>query len=989
MEKEIRKPLSPSLSIWGKSRRWVYDKRWYFLAFFLPVVILFVSYAVFKVHPFGDNSVLVLDLNGQYVYYYEAYRDAFWGDGSFIYDWSRNLGGEMFGIFAYYLASPFMIIIYLLPRSMMMTSIMIVQLAKVGSAAVTMRYFLKKISPNKPKNVSLIVFPTIYAMMGYVSVQLMNPMWLDALIYLPLICWGVQRLVKEGRMLPYIIPLALMFISHFYIGYMVGIFTFFYFCYVCLSQEGRKLPKKFFSRCVYFGVGTFVALLCAAFVLIPVYNSLKLGKFNFTTPDFSLATQFDFLTFTTKLFPLSYDTVLPEGLPVIYCSAAALILVPLYFLNSKISLKEKTSSGILAALLVLIMYIKPADMVMHGFQVPQWLPFRYSFIFSFLLIIMSFRAFENLDGITLKNIGGIYAALMVFLFWCERENYSHFQIFETVTKDGKNSVVIQGIWASMILLSAAFVLLYVIKKYPKSKMAALIFAGVVSLELYANNVDTFRKIDKTVVYSKYYSYEPFYTDLRSAVKSMKEFDKEPFYRMEANFHRTVNDAIGSDYMGLSHSSSVMNAPVLKMLHKLGFAYGGHYTKYDGATYITDAVFDIKYLMTKNTDTADSRIVVPEEYKLAKHSIHGEALYKFYKNPNALGLGVATGTDIFNVVLGDDDPFANQNALLSALVGKNRNYFSRLETFEDTTNNVFRDMLVDGHTKYYVDNKNISDSHIDFLVKVDSDSGVYMFFPTSYERNCNVWVQDEAEYIKGEQPMSQAGQFFELDNYSILKIGDYHKGQTLRVRMTIDNKNNETFWKDHIFCSFDYETFAQDCKELQKHSLEVTKFEDTYVTGKVTADSDGQYLFTTIPVQDGWTVTVNGKEVKQQKALDCLMCVPLEKGENEIVFKFLPNYFIQSLIITGIGVLLLVLVFLTETKKLDLASPIKKLAGKFEVKFDEDDIDDNDDEQDDSKDVQTEKDELSNETPADEQEETPDEPTDDDTAQPDENKADEK
>ena len=51
-----------------------------------------------------------------------------------------------------------------------------------------------------------------------------------------------------------------------------------------------------------FGIGTLVALMCAAFVLITVYNSLKLGKFEFTDPDFSLATQFDFLTFITKPF---------------------------------------------------------------------------------------------------------------------------------------------------------------------------------------------------------------------------------------------------------------------------------------------------------------------------------------------------------------------------------------------------------------------------------------------------------------------------------------------------------------------------------------------------------------------------------------------------------------------------------------------------------------------------------------------------------------
>ena len=941
MEEVIKKSIAANGTFTQRLRHWFYDKRWYFAAFFLPVAILFAAYAVFKVYPFGDNSALVLDLNGQYVYYYEAFRDAFWGDGSFIYDWSRNLSGEMFGIFAYYLASPFMLIIYILPRSMMPLSIMIMQLAKVGTAAVTFRFFLKRISPVKPKTVSLILFPTVYALMSYMVVQLMDPMWLDALIYLPLICVGVNKLVNEGKMLPYIIPLALMFISHFYIGYMVGIFTFFYFCYTCLSKEGRKLPEHFFKKCGYFILGTLVALMCAAFVLIPVYNSLKLGKFDFTNPDYSLATQFDFLTFATKLFPMSYDTVYPEGLPMIYCSTAVLILVPLFFMNSKLSIKEKTANGVLTAILVVLMYIKPWDMAMHGFQMPQWLPFRYSFIFSFMFIYMAFRAFENLDGITMKNVGGVYAGFMIFLFWCERENYKHFQIFETVTVDGKTSPVMQGIWVGMIALSVCFVFIHLFKKYPKSKIVAVVFVGLVCFELYANSLDTFRKIDKNVAYSKYSSYQPYFSNLRKAVDTIEEFDKEPFYRMEANFHRTVNDPIGSGYKGISHSSSTMNAPALTMLHRLGYAYGGHYTKYDGATYMTDALFDIKYLMEKtgNTTYVDSRIHIPDEYKLTTEVTTGDTTYKFYRNPNALGLGIVTDTQIFDTTLSDDDPFANQNQIFNALTGEYKEYFKRAEVQEDEMNNLFRENLVDGHMKFYVDNSAVTDSHIDYLIKMDSDSGLYMFLPTTYERNCNIWVQDENLYQEQQTPMDFAGQFFVGDNYSILKLGDFYKEQTVRVRITVDNKDNEAFWKDSIFCTFDYDTFAADCEKLQKNVMDVTKFEDTYVEGTATAEKDGQYLFTTIPYEEGWTITVNGKEVKQEKVLESLIAVPLEKGENTITFKFLPKYYIEALIITGFGVILLVFVFLTEVKKINF---IKNLLPK--VQLNPDDVSEDDPEE---------------------------------------------
>ncbi len=919
----------------------------YALCFLIPVGIMYLAYALFEVHPFGDGSVLVLDLNGQYVYYYEAYRDALLGDGSLVYDWSRNLSGSMFGIFAYYLASPFMILVCLFPRTAMCGAIETIQLLKIGCSAAAFAFYVRNNSKRLPKNLSVVLFSMMYALMSYMVVQLMDPMWLDGLIYLPLICHGVRRLINDGKLLPYIIPLALMFTAHFYIGYMIGFFTFCWFIACYFGEEGRLLPKRCWSSLFKFAGGTVTAILAAGVVLLTVYNSLKLGKLEFTQPDWSMATQFDYLTFVTKLFPMSYDTVYPEGLPMIYCGTAVVIMLPLFFLNRNINVKHKATLGILAAVMTVFMYIRPVDIVWHGFQVPNWLPYRYSFAFSFLLVLMAFEAFENLGGVSPKELGGAVFGIFVFLCWCERESYEHFEVFRSVTSaDGETRAVIGGVWFSAICTAVLFLLIYLNGKY-RGFILSIVTCCAVGLELLANSMDTLQKIDKDVAYSKYTSYEPYMSNTIDAVKHIKEFDNDPFYRMEATFHRTVNDPIGTNYAGVSHSSSVMNAPALTLLKNLGYAYGGHYTKYDGTTYITDSIFDIRYLMDKQesmrtvyTDGTvdykeskrfmDNRTKVPEDYKLMTECDFERqderATYKFYKNPYAMGLGVVTDDLIESVKLSEIDPFENQNLLYSALDGSGEviKYFTRIDPKDSDRLNITTGKVNDEYkTMKYAAIDKSKEAHIDYLVEMDKDSDLYMFLPTKYERNCNIWVQDEESYKNGdENRMDFAGCFFVGDNYSILDLRHFVKDQEVRVRVTIDNDENEAYWCDTLFCSFDKEAFQRSAERITSRTARITEFGNRNVTFECDAEKNGLCL-TTIPDEPGWKVTVNGKTVTTGKCADSLITVPLQLGSNTVKMVFDPDYYRMGWAMTASGLLLIVVIFIFEYKN---GKIFKKITG---------------------------------------------------------------
>jgi uncharacterized membrane protein YfhO len=273
----------------------------------MPFLIMLGVYACLSKHPFGNESVLTLDLQAQYVYYFEAIRRLLTEGGSWLYSFARTLGGEFMGIVAYYGASPFNLIFVLFPKDMIVDAVMFMQLAKVGAMGLAFAHYLRK--TRKTSDMITVSFSTMYALCSYSVVQLMNPMWLDAMVFLPLLVLGIESMIRERRFILYTSSLALIFITNYYIGYMCCIFTLAYYLYyyflVCeeLPQNPKALQGNFVKKTLHsrgfetlmrFGVFSVLAALISAFFLLCAFYSLQFGKSDFSNPDFSISLRFDF-----------------------------------------------------------------------------------------------------------------------------------------------------------------------------------------------------------------------------------------------------------------------------------------------------------------------------------------------------------------------------------------------------------------------------------------------------------------------------------------------------------------------------------------------------------------------------------------------------------------------------------------------------------------------------------------------------------------------
>ena len=591
-------------------------------------------------------------------------------------------------------------------------------------------------------------------------------------------------------------------------------------------------------------------------MLIPVVNALQLGKFSFTEPDYSFKTQFEPLDVIGQLLIAQYDTVNVDGSPEIYCGILCVVLLPLFFLNSNINIRKKLGHGLLLAVMFFSMYIKPVDMMWHGGQVPNWLPFRYSFIISFILLSMAASAFKNIDGTKLSHIGGVFFGVLVLLLYIGKQDYDHLDMMKTI-------------WLSIGLAAIYLTILYLHAAKPGKFAIPIMLVCILSGELIFNNVHTFKAIDEDVAYSTRASYEMFVQSGRGAVDVMEDID-DGLYRSEKTYARCVNDNLAFGLKGISHSSSVMNAKTLSFIETLGYCTRSYYSRYDGTTELADSLLGIKYVLDRG-DKPDRPLLHPSYEKVTEYKYKDkddtyndgdprEKTISIYENPNALSIGYMADADILNIDhLGNDNPFNSQNILLSTLTGNTEfdeanqitgfhEYYTRIDHGEPVLGAV---TLSDYNGQACYTKMPTGDPTIDYRFTVTEEKEIFMFLKTENEQSVNLWFGTK-NADTGEYDFESFGTYFNGKNYCILDMGKHPVGTELCMRVTVDNEHNATIIKDAFFYYFNRDVYQADVDTLKDAQLEITKHKDTYIKGTVTASED-EVLFTSIPYQPGWTI----------------------------------------------------------------------------------------------------------------------------------------
>ncbi|SKC09122.1 Uncharacterized membrane protein YfhO [Lachnospiraceae bacterium] len=825
------------------------DKRvLYVSSFLIPVLLYTIIFALHGIYPFGDNTVMTGDMHYQFIDYLSYLKTIVFGNNDFFYSFSKNMGGGMSGFTAYYYLSPVNLITLLFSSKWLPVAESVVILLTAGMMSLTFIILLNNEYGNYAGN---LIFSVGYGMIGFFATYFQLTIYFGNLILFPLIILGLLNLIKDPKNNKlYFVTLFLAILFNYYSGFMICIFCTLFFISRCLiEKESLLTEKRIISVIRSFVLTSAAAGLLTAFSLVPAVLSLSGEKNN-------LAVGF-FRTFSVSQFPgqfLSGSFIgnVSTGLPNVFCGEAAVIFFVLYLLNRRYSKRERLVYAVLFLFLIINMYINTLNVVWHGLNQPIGFPFRYSYMLSFIMLFLGARELVNPDKERILIPVTVITACFAGYLFIER---------------GKiGSASSQMLYINMIIILLCG-MLFIAWNFAKDRHMMLIFCMIMSLQLLdltGNSWSVF-KYFKLASLNEYQTYLDKTGRQINAAKEKAAEENVGFYRLEKYYRRTNNDAMQFDYAGLSHFSSSEKKDKINFIGKLGFRNNGNWTFYNEATTkFIDCFLGVRYILSQHDFTYN-------HYDLVK----AEKSCYLFENKEVLPLAFSSTDKILDINYNayNNDPFALQEAIASALNGKTNDLFHMAEV-----ENVELDNLSEEKTDTGIKYKKVDESKeawVTWMINVTEDSNLFGYFDAPETQEAELFIDE-----------TDTGDYFSTYRWNIVSLDDHTPGEKLRIRMRVDDKSIEI--TKALFYYEELEHTDRLMNEIGSSDNHIEKITSSHLRGKITVPEDKKLMVMSLPYDTSWKIYVDGKETEMKRAAGMLISFYSGSGEHSIEMKYIPK-----------------------------------------------------------------------------------------------------
>ena len=554
------------------------NKKQYIYTAIITFVLLSIIFIIRGIFPFGNNSIIWSDMHEQITAMYYHFYDAVHGSSSLLVDFNSGGGISFIGIIAYYIASPFTLVLLLFPRDMLANAVSLTVMLKIITASITCHYFLNYYFKNL-KDHEKIFLSISYALSSYVLSLYVITTWMDAVYLFPILVIGLRKLLDGDSPRMYLITLILIMITAFYQSLMILLFIIFVSAiYILIYKRGNKTTKKAIFN---LGVCTVLAMITSSIVLIPSLTEV------FASP--KLGITLDNIT-KSRFGPLS------DKISFFFTLAPLCALTIMQLLNYKKDKKNTLFGFALLLLLGIPVIIEPVNKLWH-FGNYVYFPYRYGYMITLVLVGISGYYLNNYKHKKAKFFEGnkiipavlSAIAIIVPIVVTLKFKPQIIKLLDTLTITGNKKIA--------LLLMAIFAMYFVVtlftiytNDFKKTYTKVIIYTlATVSILFNANlYIGTFDFTGKLKLQ---------YEEMHQMYKDNK-FDDE-FYIVDQHKNLITNFGMVAKTRTYTNFTSLVNDTNFRTLQSFGYDSLWMDTEGLGGNLFTDMVFGNKYVFSKD------------------------------------------------------------------------------------------------------------------------------------------------------------------------------------------------------------------------------------------------------------------------------------------------------------------------------------------------------------------------------------------------------
>ncbi len=924
---------TPATPLNKKPRDFAYLGFWIpFLAVGLTLMIRAISYTANSTAVF---SLLQSDAYHQYFPFFKAFRAAILSGDGLLYTWSVGLGTDYLGLISYYLGSPLNFLSIFVPEQWLVGYFTFIQPVRIGLAGLFFSLMLQKIF-NK-NDLSVPLFASFYATCAWVFGYMWNSMWVDTFALLPLVVLGTYELLKNRKFVLYCVSLCLSVAINYYIGFFTCIFTLLVF--ICYEICYFKSIKRFLADLGLMGVFTVIAIGMSAFITLPAYTALQTTSSSVnefpTTFKLNIADENTWKGLldamkqvATNTFAVTQpNTVASEGLPNIYCGVVAQVFALLFLTCKQIKWRERICGLVMLLFLNASFIIRQLDYIWHGFHFTNMIPYRFSFLYSFVMVFLAYKAWLLRRRIRPWQVVVTGAAALALFF----TSNAYTEAAESLAANKASIDTLLSNWTASkqnweslgealsghlfiivngLLLGAYVITLGVMsvrKPFKKLRkwsdkrqwhqkltarraVCSTVLMCVIAAELLVNVV----YFGCNVSVTNLSAYPRGTTNSEKVLAVMEELEEDTlFYRAETTHTQTYNDGALNGYNGITTFSSSSNASVTNFMKALGYGAQGNWNRYayEESSPICNMFLNLKYMIERSNTVQESPYYT---------DVYSSGKVHLLQNNIYLPLGFMTNEALAELSFDNvADKFDFQDQLLSAALGEQVDAWTPVNganlRIQSTDNVTLNNVSETGSCSYSAGS---SGGSVFYTYTFDQEGFFCVYYNMPKRNDITVSYDCGNDYTT-----------LYTETYAIpfmMAVCQVNPGD--RVQITLKCDANQSGTLNLTGSLLDESTVQYAYERLSQSTMELTSFETTKIEGTVSCQQDG-LLYTSIPQNSGnWHVYVDGEEAEVTLIGGAMVGVRLTEGEHTVTFRYKNKSFLIGSLVSVLCLCLLVAIW---------------------------------------------------------------------------------